>query len=181
MVEENERLRERMLAALAVAPGGSTREVARLVDVAESTADYHLRRLGKLGLVTSHPSGRTRRWFAVASGFCPVLRCAIPEMRRPETLAVASALSPTPISAPALADRTGIAEGTVRWVTAVLHRTFLLSRTRSGRVHLRDGAQRCLEMAITSTRCPEWGRCAVSLAWERERAPERERPPTASR
>lgn len=181
MVEENERLRERIVAALALAPGGSTRDVARLVGIAESTADYHLRRLGKLGLVTTQPSGRTRRWFATASGFCPVLRRAIPEMRRPEAIVVARALSPTPVSAPELAERSGVAEGTVRWVTAVLHRTFLLAKTRSGRVQLRDGAERCLEMAVTASRCPEWGRCPVSLAWQQGHAEEAERLPTASR
>lgn len=168
MVEENEGLRERMLDALAAAPGVCTRDVARRVGVAESTADYHLRRLARSGLAAAHWSGRTRRWYATAGGFCPVLKRAIPEMRRAETLLVARALSSTPVSAPQLAERAGVPEGTVRWVTAVLQRTFVLAKTQGGRVYLREGAERCLEMAASASRCPEWGRCPMSLAWERD-------------
>lgn len=180
MTGENEGLRERVLSALIALPGGSTRDLARRVGIAESTADYHLRRLAKLGLASPQFAGRTRRWYATAGGFCPVLKLAIPELRRVETVAVARALSSMPVTARGLAERSGVPDGTVRWVTAVLQRTFLLAKTRGGRVQLRDGAERCLDLAIATARCPEWGRCAVSLAWERERGPDAREPPRAS-
>lgn len=169
-MESNGELRERLLLAARRMPGASTAQLAVEADAAPSTADYHLRRLAKMGELTTQMAGRTRRWFQASPRFCPVLKRAIPELRREETLAVARVLDDTPCAAPELAVRSGVPEGTVRWVTAVLHGTFLLERSRAGRVTLREGAGKCIEQAVLGACCPDWGRCPMSLAWERERA-----------
>jgi predicted transcriptional regulator len=173
-METNGELRERLLSAARRMPGASTSQLAAAAAAADSTADYHLRRLVRSGDLTSQMTGRTRRWFQASPRFCPVLKRAIPELRRPEALAVVRALDDTPCSSTDLAARTDVPVGTVRWVTAVLKGTYLLEATRSGRVALRDGAAKCVEHAIAGSCCPDWGRCPMSAAWERERAGRRE-------
>ena len=173
-METNEALRARVLALVQGAPGTSTRQLAAQVGMAESTVDYHLRRLGRAGEVSSVAAGRSRRWFASEGNFCPVLKRAIPELRRPEALAVARVVDDTPASVRDLVERSGLPEGTIRWVSAVLHQAYLIEKTKSGRVVRREGAERCLAQACAARPCPEWGRCPVSLAWERDREPHRQ-------
>ena len=163
-------LRERLLQVVTELPGAHTRQAAAAVGVPESSADYHLRRLVKEGKLLSEFSGRTRHWYARGCGLCPVLRRAVPMLRREEARACAAALDETPATAIALATRAGVTLGTARWTASVLHEARLLARVRNGRVALRPGARTCLEKAVRAERCNEWGRCPVSVAFLAEQA-----------
>lgn len=151
-------------ALLAAAPGLSTRAVARGVGVDESTADYHLRRMRKRGHVVAEPRGRELAWFLSGNGLCPVLKRAVPAVRRPEVLSVALALSETPASARAVSERSRVPVGAVRWAAGVLEETGMVARTESGRLFLRPGADVCVRRAAAGARCELWGRCEVSRA-----------------
>ena len=158
--------RERFLQALRARPGASTRDIARSLGVSEWTADYHLRRMLKAGDVTSEPLGRTRCWYASGCGLCPVLRRAVPALRRPEARALALAAEEwPPLPLPRLAQRAALAIGTARWTAGVLEEAFLLERTRFGRLSLRRGAATCVAAAASGERCGLWGKCHVSRAW----------------
>lgn len=157
-------LREQLLTIVTEMPGANTRQAAARAGVPESSADYHLRRLVKLGHLTSEFQGRTRHWYAKGCGLCPVLRRATPALRRDETRAVAEALREEPSTAGDLARHAGLTLGSVRWVAGVLGEAGLVQRTSQGRLLLRSGAQTCLGKAIHGQRCTEWGRCPVSLA-----------------
>lgn len=147
---------------LRATPGLSTRAVARAVGVDESTADYHLRRLRQSGGASSETVGREVVWYAGGCGFCPILRQAIPVLRRPEALAVAMALDETPTSASRLAQRAGMRVGTVRWIAEVLEKCGILTKTASGRLTLHEGAHVCVSKAAGAQRCELWGKCPLS-------------------
>lgn len=158
---------------LAAMPGSSTRAVARALGVDESTADYHLRRLRRRGDVVAQAHGRELAWFLSGSGLCPVLKRAVPAMRREEVLATARALDETPASARIVAERAGVPVGAVRWAAGVLEEAGLLERSRSGRLALRRGADVCIRRAAEGARCELWGRCEVSRALEAQVGPGR--------
>lgn len=158
-------LRQRLLCVVTDVPGANTRQAATIVGVPESSADYHLRGLVKEGLLTTEFNGRTRHWFASGCGLCPVLRRAVPALRRPEARAVALALDDCPTTATDLSRRTGVALGGVRWAASVLEDARLVVRTTGGRLRLRHGARVCLGKATAGERCPQWGRCPVSQAF----------------
>jgi predicted transcriptional regulator len=157
--------RERLHELVAMLPGASTRMLAAECGLAETTAGYHLERLAREGLVRSQIVGRDRCWYRSGCGLCPVLRRALPVLRRPAAASVALALSATPATAGELARRTGTPTGAVRWAATELERTLLLARTRQGRLALRPGAEVCLAAATEGRACPLWGQCALSLAW----------------
>lgn len=157
--------RDALSLAIRATPGASTRELARTTGISEWTADYHLRRMLREGALVAETVGRTRCWYAKGCGLCPVLRRAMPMLRRPEALAVALASPDDPEPLPRLASRAGVSVGTARWVTTVLADAFLLERNRFGRVALRPGAGTCLSAASAGRRCDLWGKCAVSRAW----------------
>lgn len=163
-------MRERILQAVTLVPGAHTRQAASIVGVPESSADYHLRALVKEGRLTSEFNGRTRHWYARGCGLCPVLRRAVPALRRKEARAFAFALEETPAPAVAVATRAGVSVGSARWAATVLQGAGLLASTRNGRLALRTGARTCLEKAETGQRCQEWGRCPVSRAILAEQA-----------
>lgn len=163
-------LRQRLLSVVTDVPGANTRQAATIVGVPESSADYHLRRLVKEGELTSEFNGRTRHWYARSCGLCPVLRRAVPALRRPEARALALALDEQPASAVDAARRAGLPLGTVRWAATVLESSKLVTRSSSGRLVLRPGARTCLERAVGGSRCPDWGRCPVSRAILEEHA-----------
>lgn len=165
-------LRASLLDAVRAAPGLSTRAAAARCGCSDWTADYHLRRLAKEGQVTTEPRGRSRSWYSVSCGLCPVLRRAMPELRRPEALALAMAAQETPTSMSRLAARAGVAPGTARWVAQALVDTFLFERSRSGRVNLRPGAGTCIAKAAGNERCSLWGKCPVSREWAQARPAE---------
>lgn len=154
-----------LIDAIRVSPGASTRQLARAVGISEWTADYHLRRLLRNGAVTTESMGRSRVWYAAGCGLCPVLRRAVPPLRRPEAQAVAMAADEWPVALPVLAKRARVPIGTARWVANVLTDAFILERSRFGRVTLRRGAATCVAAAAEGRRCDLWGKCAVSRAW----------------
>lgn len=145
-------------------PGLNTRAIATGVGVCDSTADYHLRRLGKEGRVGLERQGRDLTWWRAGCGYCPVLRKAIPAFRREGVAEAARALDLTPTTAAELATRAGLGIGVARWASNVLVQAGLARRSVRGRILLVEGAQRCVQMAEGATRCDQWGRCPVSLA-----------------
>lgn len=156
--------RTRALDVLKSAPGSSTRGIARALSMDESTADYHLRRLEKLGLATRERAGREIAWFARGCGFCPVLRRAVPILRREESLGIARALDDRPRPHAEVAARARVPVGSARWVVPLLVEAGIAEKTRGGRARLRDEARLCVEKAAASERCGQWGVCAVSRA-----------------
>ena len=170
--------RESLLQAVRQAPGASTRQIAQALGSTEWTTDYHLRRLLRARLVTTEPIGRARCWYAASCGLCPVLKRAMPILRRPEAMAVALAAEDVPETLPRLAARAGVPVGTARWVASVLANAFVLERSRYGRMRLRRGASTCVAAAAEGRRCDLWGKCPVSRAWESLRE---ETPPPAAR
>lgn len=59
---------ERVLAAVAAAPGSSTSAVGRALGYRDWTGpDYHLRKLARAGKVRSERVGRERRWYVVGA------------------------------------------------------------------------------------------------------------------
>lgn len=177
-METRSEVPDEMVAILRQHPGMSTRALARAAGVDESTADYHLRRLRRAGRALAQPWGRELCWFPAGAGFCPVLRRAIPALRREEVARVALALDEAPATAGQLADRAGVPVGAARWATVVLEDAGIAERNATGRVQLRAGAQVCIGRATGGQRCDEWGRCPVSRAcaarFEAQAAP----PPT---
>lgn len=155
-------LRQRLLCVVTDVPGANTRLAATLVGVPESSADYHLRKLLREGLLSSEFTGRTRHWYARSCGLCPVLKRAIPALRRDESRALAAVLGETPTSAAEAASRAGLAVGSARWAAMALQHASLVSRTTNGRLVLRQGARTCIGKATSGERCQEWGRCPVS-------------------
>lgn len=164
-MEANEEARNALLAQVKACPGAHTRTLAAAVGLSESTAAYHLKRLAKMGQVHSTLVGRDRCWFLSLCGLCPVLRRALPVLRRPTVLRVAKALDDTPRSAPEIAEPLALARGTVRWATLALANAHLAERSRGGRTSLREGADVCLARATTGQPCDLWGRCPVSVSW----------------
>lgn len=164
-MQESEPASADLLQAIRLRPGASTREIAAMTGNSEWTADYHLRRLAKAGLVMSEMRGRVRCWFLASCGLCPVLRRAMPALRRPEARAVAWASDETPVTAAQLAARAGVSKGSTRWVAGVLTHAFILERSTGGRTSLRAGAQTCIAQATSGQRCALWGKCSVSREW----------------
>lgn len=163
--------RDRLADAVRKMPGASTREISRATGISEWTADYHLRRMLREGALSTENVGRTRRWYAKGCGLCPVLRRAVPALRRPEAQAVALAASDYPENLPRLASRAGVPLGSTRWVTNVLVDAFLLERNRYGRLALRRGAETCLGPAASGRTCDLWGKCPISRAWRADASP----------
>lgn len=160
---------QRVLEVVRAAPGLSVSAVARASEVEQSTASYHLRRLEREARVAAMPVGRDLCWYAADCGLCPVLRRAVPLLRRDETRALALAMDETPASALALSERSAVPLGTVRWIIPVLAGATLAERTRNGRTFLREGAATCIAKAVAAERCDRWGQCPVSKAWLAER------------
>lgn len=150
------------LGYLSGCPGASTRMVARALGLDETTADYHLRRLAKQERLQSEMRGRERAWWPIGGRHCPVLRRAIPALRREETRAAALALTRAPATANELADRARISLATARWSARVLADAGLAQRTRNGRIHLAEGATPCIALAAEGKGCDQWGKCALS-------------------
>lgn len=165
MVETMDGLRQRLLCVVTDVPGANTRQAASIVGVHESSADYHLRSLAKEGHLSSEFNGRTRHWYARSCGLCPVLKRAIPALRREEARALAGVLGETPLTAVEAAARAGLSVGTARWAAGVLQAASLVARSSSGRLTLRQGARTCIAKAASGERCSEWGRCPVSRAF----------------
>lgn len=158
------RYREIIEAYVKENPGTSTRTVARAVGVDDSTADYHLRRMQKEGLLQCHGRPRQVTWWHRDGGpWCPVLTAAIPAFRRDGVLAVARALDDFPVTTGELVERSGLPMGQVRWNVEVLGGLGLLEKSRTGRAALAEGATTCVEMAARGERCGQWGRCPVSF------------------
>lgn len=147
---------------VAAMPGASASVIARAVGMHESTVTYHLRRLARRGLVHVEPRGRERRWYAAGCGLCPVLRAAIPILRRDEARRVAAALDETPRSASVLARRADVRVGTVRWTAATLEQAGIVQKSRGGRVALHEGARVCIMKAGAEEACGAWGACPMS-------------------
>jgi DNA-binding transcriptional ArsR family regulator len=143
-------------------PGITTRQLAARIGVDETTASYHLRRLRRAGLVVSEAQGRSVHWFAASAGYCPVLRAAIPVMRRLDPRAVAHALDATPCTRVELAARAGVPVGAARWSLELLARSGIAERAKGGRVALARGAEVCRVKAAAGARCGLWGECAMS-------------------
>lgn len=154
--------RERIHDLLRRQPGLSTRQVARLSAVNESTADYHLRRLRRAGRVTEERVGRERLWYAAGCGLCPVLRRAVPAFRREEVALVARVLSDRPLTVRTLAEATGLDVGPARWAAHVLGESGILVKSGRGLLLLADGGEVCVQKAIQGERCAMWGRCPLS-------------------
>lgn len=152
-------------------PGANTRSVADAVGLDDSTASYHLRRLAKEGKLVAEAGARERRWFEARRGWCPVLRRALPELRRPEALAVAMALGNTPANANGIARASGVPVGQVRWIATRLEGALIVERSRAGWLSLRQDADVCLEKAARAEPCDQWGRCPIAQEWARRMAP----------
>ena len=158
-------MRERLLPLLAAHPGLSTRAIADAVSMSESTVAYHLRRLVREGEARSQVVGRDRCWYAKGCDLCPILRRAVPRLRRPAVAQVALALEETPRTASELSERAGLDRGSVRWASQELTRTFLAEKTRGGRVFLRHGADVCLAKGLSGESCTLWKTCPVGQAY----------------
>lgn len=162
-------LPRRLVAAASERPGACTRDLATAVGTSESNAAYHLKRLEREGAVLCEPSGRALSWYATGCGLCPVLRRAVPLLRREGVRAVAQTVKEAPETSRSLAARSGVDYGATRWAAELLEGAFLVERSSTGRVWLREGAARCVAMATTAQRCDLWGRCAVSRAFSDQR------------
>jgi predicted transcriptional regulator len=161
---------ERVLRFVALRPGASTASVASGTQLDETTADYHLRKLRKAGMLVTEKGPRMRCWFPANRGFCPVLRRAVPALARPEALAIARALDDLPRTATDVADRAGVSVGEVRWAATVLEQALLLQKSRAGLLTLREGADVCRGKAASAEPCDRWGRCPMAEAWARRMA-----------
>lgn len=169
-MEGNEPSYARVLSVVAQTPGESTRSIAASVGLNESTADYHLRRLAKDGKVVAEASARERRWYPAGRGWCPVLRRAMPEMRRGEAMDVAMALTSTPVTSNQLARASRVSVGQVRWIATRLEGTLILQKSRAGYLSLREEADICRDKAILGEPCDRWGKCPLAQEWTRRLA-----------
>lgn len=159
---ETDATRARLVRFLMAHPGPSTRRVAAELGVDESTADYHLRRLLRRGKVVPQRVGRELVWYVNGSGFCPVLRAALPHLRRESVRRVAQALERAPRTAGEVALAAGVRVGEVRWASQALEGAGLAARSPNGRIMLREGASICVEKGCAQSPCALWGRCIVS-------------------
>jgi hypothetical protein len=130
--------------------------------VDDSTADYHLHRLRKEGRLALDLNGRETAWWAARCGFCPVLRRAVPAFRREGVSATARALDEWPATALVVSGRAGLPATLVRAHLEALAQAGIAVRTSRGRAARAEGAQHCIAMAETGTRCDRWGACPVS-------------------
>lgn len=154
--------RARIAALLDSRPGASTRMVADALALDDSTADYHLRRLHKAGMVRMQRQGRELCWFNAGSGLCPVLLRMVPALRREGTARVALALHDAPQPATLIAARAGVPVGQARWALRILEEAGILRRSMHGRASLAEGADVCVRNALEAKRCDKWGECPVS-------------------
>lgn len=167
--------RTRVAQFVTTTPGASTRRVAEALALDETTVDYHLSRLARAGQVVLQRQGRENCWFAASSRLCPVLRRAVPALRRDETRAIALAMDDLPRSAADLATRAGVPMGATRWALTTLKQAGLATSSKTGRVQLAEGAETCIQKALAAERCDRWGACPVSRMLEAaERAKESE-------
>jgi predicted transcriptional regulator len=174
MIKAEDAWRKAVLGLVAARPGASTRELATSLRLAESTVDYHLRKLKRDGALVCDPNGRSIAWFLAGHGLCPVLRRAVPMMRRSDARAVADALIPDlPTTSAALARSTGLPWGSARWTLQLLEDAGLVERLRTGRAVLAPGAETCRGKATRAERCGLWGACEVSKRWVKRREEER--------
>jgi len=151
-----------ILGRVAGLPGVGTRTLAGMLDMPESSLDYHLRRLHRDGQLVCDARGRSVSWFIAGQGYCPVLRRALPLLRREETHHIALLLADTPQSVGSLVQETGYSLGLVRWNLSLLETAGLVERNVPGRAVLARGAETCRERAIAQERCDQWGACAIS-------------------
>lgn len=165
--------RERVAELVTASPGKSTTALALEIGLDDTTVGYHLHRLSREGKVSPEDLGRELVWFPRGAGctFCPVLRQAIPALRRESIRTVAYALETEPRSMHGLATYTGLRPGAVRRAVDALDGAGLVLRSRFGRVQLREGAELCREKALGAESCPEWGRCEVSRALQGKGTP----------
>ena len=159
--------RERIARLVRESPGLSATSLGNTAGLDDTTVSYHLRRLARENRVVSEDTGRERVWFARAPGcaYCPVLRRAIPLLRRETPRSLAHALGPDPRSIRGLALTIGLRPGAVRRAAEGLEEAGLVERNAYGHVQLREGAEVCREKALASDPCPEWGRCPISRTW----------------
>ena len=153
---------ERVLEYLEREPGQSVRMVGIAMGINSSTASYHLRKLERAGRVTRVVNGREVVWFRATSSLCPVLRRAMPLMRRAQVPVVAARLKETPRTARAVAREAGLPDGTVRWAIDLLCEAGIAQKSGVGHPRLRDGAEVCVARALAGETCPMWGACAPS-------------------
>ncbi len=152
----------RILRVLAAAPGANTRHVARTLELDESTASYHLRRLSKQGHVASERRGREVVWFMGQMRLCPILRAAMPIMRRPTVTQLAHTLDERARTIPELAQKSGLTLGETRWAADTLADAGILKRTPGGLSRLAPGAAWCIMKAMRGESCDRWGACEPS-------------------
>lgn len=161
----------RIVELLRSEPGASTSMVAARLALDQSTADYHLRRLKRGGDVVVERSGRELAWYVKGGGFCPLLRAALPGLRRESVAKVALVLDERPRTAGDVATRAGVSVGEARWACAVLETLGFVSRTASGRVMLREGHRMCVVKGAAQEPCTLWGSCEPSRQRGRDEAP----------
>jgi len=157
-------MREAILRYLSASPGASTSMVARHLGTNASTADYHLRRMRKDGLVGAHEGGRVIAWYAAGCGLCPVVRSLVPALRHPPFEATLRALGEVPAHAPWIAQQAGVDAAQARWATAKLVAVGVAVRSPSGKVRLAEGASLCARKTLGAEPCDLWGKCPVSRA-----------------
>ena len=127
---------------------------------------YHLHRLSREEKISSSQAGREVVWFASGCGLCPVLRRAVPAMRRAGVAPLALALTDEPIPLPIIAQDAGLSVGEARWGIQVLKEVGIAQTAWNGKPSLAAGADECVARSLAHEPCPLWGSCAPSRALE---------------
>lgn len=130
-------------------PGLHQREIARRLDLRASHAEYHLRQLGKAGLLRTEESEGYKRYFVAVEPAEPIPEGAVEPRDRPwvallrqkRPLEIAAhLLQQGPSQMGEVADRMGIAASTLSYHVDKLEDAGIVERTRRGN-------QRYLELA----------------------------------
>ena len=153
---------EKIVEALRNEPGQCATGVARVVGINASTASYHLRRLAREGKVSFADFGRERVWFALGCQLCPVLRRAVPAMRRAGVAPIAVAMTEAPAALAHLAADAGLSHGEAEWAFKVMQDAGIATRSQTGKARLVAGGEECVARALAQEPCPLWGSCAPS-------------------
>lgn len=124
-----------VLSVLKEMPGVSAARVARRLGVDRTTVSYHLRRLGREGLVSASGAPRTRRWFAAGAAIPAGERRALAAAQDAKPLLDALREAPG-VTQSELARRLGVPRPTLAGRLVRLRREGLVSATRSGRLVL---------------------------------------------
>ena len=136
--------------------------VARAMGMDDSTADYHLRGMLKEGRASVERTGRELTWWPPGCAYCPVLRRAIPTLRREGATALLLALDDWPVASNVLAARAGLTVQAARSHLGAFVQAGLAVKTGRGRVGLAEGARTCVQNARAGATCDKWGKCANS-------------------